>query len=553
MGQDRMPMTQEQYNQLLAQQQNEYGEVNDYGDEMQGGQYSHVEQRPEEDPIQDKIQKIIQICSENEALFGDSEFPANDQSLYNDPVNPPEYAMDQPTVEWKRPQEITEGNCVMSKDGMNPGDIKQGALGDCWFLGSLLILSTNPELLNNLIVYDGIQHGFAVFQFFKNGRWQHVIVDTRIPYNTQSKTPLYGHCTDLSEFWVSLMEKAYAKLHGTYEMLNGGQMNEALVDLTGGVSEKFHLRAPETAESIEGGQFWKDLKKYHSQGFLLGCANTVKDENGNLDEGMGNSGILFNHAYGIQQIREVDGLQLIRIRNPWGQGEWTGKFADEDEAWDDHKGLKEKLDYVFKNDGNWWMKYDDFCAHFNKLYLCKIFPSAWSQYSINGEWNGNTAGGPYPFETMAETKEDGKDAAEQSVKNDTNDRWFNNPQFRISVTKKTNIILSLMQEDEKVSKRPYIPVNFLVVRVKSRRDRLWEINKEDIVMEAASGLQRFGQREITKNCILLPEHEKKPVHYMIIPNTDATQNKKDEERPFFLRIFSSEPIDLVQLPNTIEQ
>lgn len=144
-----------------------------------------------------------------------------------------------------------------------------------------------------------MQHGFAVFQFFKNGKWQHVIVDTRIPYNTQSKTPLYGHCTDLNEFWVSLMEKAYAKLHGTYEMLNGGQMNEALVDLTGGVSEKFHLRAPETAESIEGGQFWKDLKKYHQQGFLLGCANTVKDENGNLEEGMGNSGILFNHAYGI--------------------------------------------------------------------------------------------------------------------------------------------------------------------------------------------------------------------------------------------------------------
>jgi calpain len=96
------------------------------------------------------------------------------------------------------------------------------------------------------------------------------------------------------------MEKAYAKLHGTYEELNGGQMNEALVDLTGGVSEKFHFRAPETAESIEGGQFWKDLKRYHQQGFLLGCANTVKDENGNQEEGMGNSGILFNHAYGIQ-------------------------------------------------------------------------------------------------------------------------------------------------------------------------------------------------------------------------------------------------------------
>jgi len=95
------------------------------------------------------------------------------------------------------------------------------------------------------------------------------------------------------------MEKAYAKLHGTYEMLNGGRLVEAMVDLTGGVSEKFHLRSTEMIESIESGQFWKDLKKYHQLGYLLGCANTVKDDNDNYEEGMGNSGILFNHAYGI--------------------------------------------------------------------------------------------------------------------------------------------------------------------------------------------------------------------------------------------------------------
>jgi hypothetical protein len=95
-------------------------------------------------------------------------------------------------------------------------------------------------------------------------------------------------------------------------------MSEAMVDLTGGVSEKFYLKTPEMQEAIESEQFWKDLKKYNQQGFLLGCANTVKDENGNPENGLGNSGILFNHAYGIQQIREVDGIKLIRIRNPWG-------------------------------------------------------------------------------------------------------------------------------------------------------------------------------------------------------------------------------------------
>jgi calpain-12 len=39
------------------------------------------------------------------------------------------------------------------------------------------------------------------------------------------------------------MEKAYAKLHGNYEILSGGSMPEALVDLTGGCSEKFDLRS----------------------------------------------------------------------------------------------------------------------------------------------------------------------------------------------------------------------------------------------------------------------------------------------------------------------
>ena len=57
-----------------------------------------------------------------------------------------------------------------------------------------------------------------------------------IPYNSSAKSPLYGHCSDPCEFWVPLIEKAYAKLHGNFEMLHGGKMSTALVDLTGGCS-----------------------------------------------------------------------------------------------------------------------------------------------------------------------------------------------------------------------------------------------------------------------------------------------------------------------------
>lgn len=301
------------------------------------------------------------------------EFPANDTSLYKDPTAPPDYAINIPPVEWKRPIDMSD-EPVMMRDSTNPGDVKQGALGDCFFIESVMTLSVHPDLLKNLIVYDGLEYGFAVFQFFKNGKWQYVIVDTRIPYNSATKAPLYAQCADPNEFWVPLIEKAYAKLHGCYEMLNGGENSEALVDITAGVSEKYNLRAPEVAESIENGQFWKDLKKYHASGFLIGCSASMEDESGKPQEGIATSGIVYNHAYGILDVRDIDGLQLIRIRNPWGQGEWNGKFADEDEAWDDYKGLKEKLDYQFKDDGTWWMRFDDWCAHYNKMVLCKIFP-----------------------------------------------------------------------------------------------------------------------------------------------------------------------------------
>ena len=183
-----------------------------------------------------------------------------------------------------------------------------------------------------------------------------------------------------------------------------------------------------------------------------------------------------------------DQLQLLYIRNPWGTGpgEWTGRFCDEDEAWDDQLKLREKLNYQFLNDGNWWMDYKDWKANYNKVYVCKIFPSTWQQFSIRGEWKGITAGGPYP--PQADRDEETKDT---KVHLDTNERWFNNPQYRLTVKRKTQIIISLMQEDKILSGKSYIPVNFLVVRVRSKRERLWEVDRDDIVLEAADGLQRF--------------------------------------------------------------
>lgn len=404
---------------------------------------------PRDNAILEEIHRIERWCQESGQLWEDPEFNADDTALYIDPENAPEYAQDTAEVEWKRPHEIfSTDDPVLMKDYLVPGDAKQGVLNDQWLLGSFSTLAMNPELLKNLIVHDGLKFGFAVFQFFKNGRWTFVKVDTRIPYNSNTKTPLYGQCADPQEFWIPLIEKAYAKLHGNYEILNEGKIEEALVDMTGGVTEKYDLLSPEMKGSLESGQFWKDLKKYHSQGFVIVCENVVEDEDKKPVEGYGVKGIQFNKAYGILRMADLpdmQGLQLVYIRNPWGNGQsvWQGLFSDDDEAWDDYKGLKERLEHTFKHDGNWWMRFEEWKSNYNKVYVCKIFPSTWTQFSVQGEWKGNTAGGSFPFLDDVKVNEESKEESLAALL-DTNDKWFNNPQYRLSVTKKTNVIISLM-------------------------------------------------------------------------------------------------------------
>ena len=55
---------------------------------------------------------------------------------------------------------------------------------------------------------------------------------------------------------------------------------------------------------------------------------------------------------------------------------------------------------------------------------------------------------------------------------DSDDKLFNNPQYRISVNRKTSIVFSLMQEDRKILNKSYLPANFLVIKTKDKKSRI---------------------------------------------------------------------------------
>ena len=87
-------------------------------------------------------------------------------------------------------------------------------------------------------VYPPIFHkyrkiGLYVIRIFKNFNWIYIIVDERLIIDMKTLKPVFGSCVGRNEMWVSLIEKAYAKLHGCYENLISGYVDEGIQELTG--------------------------------------------------------------------------------------------------------------------------------------------------------------------------------------------------------------------------------------------------------------------------------------------------------------------------------
>ncbi|KAJ7589467.1 cysteine proteinase [Mycena floridula] len=279
-------------------------------------------------------------------------------------------------------------------DGASASDLVQGNIGDCWFISALAVVATASGLVEKFCVARDEVVGVYGFIFFRDGKWVNVIIDdmlyTQIPkwdeldsvvqlmyknekakYEAQArkgtKTLFFGKSGTDSETWVPLIEKAYAKLHGSYAVLEGGQTCEGVEDMTGGVTTFIS-----TKDILDTDKFWTEELLKANKDRLFACSFS----------GSGwtvPSGLYANHAYAVLRAVEVNGKRFVIVRNPWAKCEWTGPWSDGSKEWTtEWLARLPELNYSFDNDGQFVMEYKDWLNSWEQIDRVLLFDSSWT-------------------------------------------------------------------------------------------------------------------------------------------------------------------------------
>jgi calpain-15 len=252
-------------------------------------------------------------------------------------------------------------------DKFDINDIKQGILGDCYFLSSVSAIAEYAERFNKIFIHKEVsKNGCITVQFFINGKPKIITIDDHFPcIQRQGKLKWAFASSGENELWVSVLEKAWAKVCGSYAHTIAGLPSEAMATLTEAPTISYiHKR-------LGKDKIWQELLAADTNKFII-CTNSSEECNSK------EVGIYPSHAYTFIGCKEVDGMRFVQLRNPWGGFEWKGDYSDNSTLWTDR--LKKELGYVKAEDGAFFMLFDDFFKYFPYTFSCKYHDHFYYNY-----------------------------------------------------------------------------------------------------------------------------------------------------------------------------
>lgn len=181
--------------------------------------------------------------------WSDPDFAADKNALRGGGGSRQSHAAHRMSVDglvWKRLSELSTDGARPSLFGADsgtatagaptPGDVIQGSHADCW-LACAMSLATlvSPSCVRNLFldVAGASEIGLYGVRLWRHGSWRTILVDDFVPVDPKGGVA-FSRNRDPSAIWVPVLQKAYAKIYGSYDALCGGNIAEALTDITAG-------------------------------------------------------------------------------------------------------------------------------------------------------------------------------------------------------------------------------------------------------------------------------------------------------------------------------
>jgi len=343
---------------------------------------------------------------EGEDVFLDIDFPPGEESLgavldagmdMNDPLCLAHGFVRLPSLH--------DSPCLFHH--VAPDDIVCGtSLRDAWFLSACAAVAEYPAWVQSMFgqTTELQKDGKYGVRLYHPGRrcFSRIVIDDFVPAKGLTKKlyfPSFAGITMDGEIWVALVEKAFAKLCGSYLKagagksvafgmlyLCGGGGSESWTQIGRGrwnrsysqwqgqdeeINELDRVKVEEIVPdrlSIDADELWNLLWNFMELCYPTACS--IDKESNSMPQGL-----LSDRSYSLVGVHEVTvehrKLRLLFLRNPFGVSEWEGRWSDSSSAWSDFPSIAARVHFRPKKDGTFWMSYKDFLKYFSVIDVVK--------------------------------------------------------------------------------------------------------------------------------------------------------------------------------------
>ena len=299
----------------------------------------------------------------------DDLFPPNDNSLIGNNLNmkdsfeSPNKDIDTSEIEWKRVNEIFPEPHLFEGE-INTKNIILGRVGSPYFLSALSAMSDYPGLILKIFITKEYNpDGFYSLLLFLDGEYQIVYVDDYFPCLKGTNIPYFSKPNNF-ELWPMILEKAWAKINGSYSNSISGWPNDVFRAFTGFCCEDLN-HSEEIDERV-----WNIIKKVKENNGIV-CSSTKNDEEIN------EIGLIPGYSYTVLYAEEVNDdknrkVCLLKLRNDLGKTDWNGDWSENSVYWNDHIKNQIPKEKIELNEGEFFICLKDFLSLFSRTDLCHI-------------------------------------------------------------------------------------------------------------------------------------------------------------------------------------